>query len=84
MIMDHMDTSYSRPINYPTKHMCILVPAPYDTIFVQNICSDAENAFFSATLGMNLYYIWWKFIIIIEKKYSGTASSNSAIWDEFS
>ena len=32
----------------------------------------------------NLYYIWCKFIIIVEKIDAGSAPSKGAIWDKFS
>ena len=27
----------------PTKHLCILIPVTYDTLFEPIFCSDAEN-----------------------------------------
>ena len=51
------------------KHLCILVPLLYDTLFAPFFCSGAE-----------LFY----YFIIIKRIGAEFVSSNGVIWEEFS
>ena len=67
--------------NYPTKHLCILVPLPLWHLICINflqwcrLCPFLGQIYFK--FGANLSSKFWKM-------YVETAPSNGAIWDEFS
>ena len=59
----------------PTKHFCVLVPEPFWHLICINFLSDADYEIF-------LRHIFIKIGTIF--KYAIKASSEGAIWDEFS